>query len=229
MNESLGSPLAIFVHGLNLYDKDWERCVWGVPPKALGRVPKALHLLLTEYSDAEAIVFGSGATKRGEVFESEETLRYLFENFNRLREFDEFRDLSVADLERLYHNLVEIEEVQTTSVNTYTELEHAIPQLFKRGIRRLVLVSEKTHVSRCHVHGEEILEKLGLSCEMDLIPRGSPALPPHVTASNVVIFEPQGDDRDKVVPNLKRIFKIPAEGREAFNEGLGQLLTNVGA
>ena len=221
--------LGMFVHGLNVNDSEWRHIVWGKPPHLLGRVPRALLLLNEEYPHAEKILFGSGASERDGLKEGAYIIQYALSNWHALREFEAFKKHSRFEMWRFKRRIERIAEPETASYNTYSELEHGLPRLYALGIRRVVLVTESTHISRAEAHGFEILKKLGLTGKMWLVGEHSDSIPLKISPEEVVVFEPRADGQNQIVPNLRRIFRVSGDKRSEFNEKFANILTEVGA
>ena len=67
----------------------WEDVTWGAPPERIGRVPMGVLVALSEQADV--MVFGSGASEKDGMLESEATARLLWERFDELTGFAVFK------------------------------------------------------------------------------------------------------------------------------------------
>lgn len=193
-------------------------------------VSKAVQLLKEEYPHMEKVLFGSGASEQNGVKEGDYNIRFLLYEWKRLSEFEAFRKYPKYEMERLKDRIAGIAESETKSHNTFSELEYGLPRLIGLGCQRIVLLTEPTHISRALAHGFEVLAKLGgHNASVSLIGEHSDVNPSKVQPHEVVVFEPRGDGQNSIVPNLRRIFKVPAEKRALFNDKFSQALTDVGA
>ena len=215
----------MYVHGLNLNDQEWDRIVWGQPPHTLGRVPRAVHFLMTRGQDVELMLFGSGGSRRGGFVEGLYTLEYLLRHWSDLREFDAFKRYSRLHLWLLRRRLKRIAEPETASKNTFTELEEALPIFDAAGVSRIVVVSELTHVVRCLAHLGENAEARGWLNRFEFAAEASVSLPEFVKASQAVVFEPPADGSGEPGATFKRFFSVPAAERPAKLEEIRRILS----
>ena len=133
----------VIIHGYHLQAKDWENIVWG-RHSLIGMVPKGVSVALE--TEAELVIFGTGASEKGGKKEAEVIRDYLFEHFLELSEFPTFNDIELKEAEG---RMEKISVVETKSQNTLEELKFA-GEIFKNhGIERVILISSPTHISRC--------------------------------------------------------------------------------
>lgn len=214
----------MYVHGLNLNDPEWDRIVWGQPPHTMGRVPRAVHFLMTRGQDVELMLFGSGASHRDGIAEGLYTLKYLLRRWWDLREFDVFKRHSRFYLWLLRRRLERIAKPETESRNTFTELKEALPIFDEAGVSRIVVVSELTHVVRCLAHLGENAEARGWLNRFEFSAEASVSFPKRVKASQVVVFEPPADGSGEPGATFKRFFSVPAAERAAKLEEICKIL-----
>ena len=91
----------MLVHGCHLQAEGWEEIAWGrEETNELGRIPQAV--LVAHREGADMVLFGTGGSKSSDgVMEGEYTMRYMFDNFERLKNFREFEE---ADLARSFRS-----------------------------------------------------------------------------------------------------------------------------
>ena len=223
----------ILVHGYNLDADRWESVAWGIPDDQVGRVPMGVFLALSE--QAEVMVFGSGASKKDGLLESEATALLMRERFDALAGFSLFEnylpEVANPDSNLRYKERIEsILHLDTGSRNTREEIEHAGRVFVDEGVERVILVSSPTHLPRCLRDACAVFEENG---ELSLLRNGLYAAP-SVTgyagcaAADVVIFEPpHRPDRNglNVSGVVARIHDIPEPGRKGFVRRLDELLS----
>lgn len=184
----------ILIHGYNLHAGQWEDVAWGVPPERIGRVPMGVLVALREQADV--MVFGSGASEKDGMLESEATARLLWERFDELAEFSVFVDwkteLTGPSAAGLRQRIESILYLDRESKNTRDEIGHAGRVFIDRGVERVILVSSPTHLPRCLrdacvIYGEEWG---GSGLLRDLYAAPSVTGYPGYTADDVAIFEP---------------------------------------
>ncbi|MCY3772781.1 MAG: YdcF family protein [Gemmatimonadetes bacterium] len=222
----------ILVHGYNLNAERWESVAWGETPDRLGRVPLGVFVALCEQADV--MVFGSGASRKNGMLESEATARLLRERFDELVGFSVFEkhlpELKHPDSSGLYRKQIEsVLRLDTESQNTREEIAHAGRVFLDRGVERIILVSSPTHLPRCLRDACTIFEE---SRELSRLRHGLYAVPSVTgyvgyTAADVAIFEPpHRPDRSgsNISGVVARIHDIPESGRERFVRRLDDLL-----
>lgn len=222
----------ILVHGYNLHAGQWEDVTWGAPPERIGRVPMGVLVALSEQADV--MVFGSGASEKDGMLESEATARLLWERFGELAGFAVFKGWEneltrPTGADRFRQRIESILHLDRASKNTRDEIAHAGRVFVDRNVERVVLVSSPTHLPRClrdacAIYGEDG-DLSGLLRELYAAP--SVTGYPGYTADDVAIFEPPhrpdrpGADMSRVVA---RAHDIPVNQRERFVRRLDDLL-----
>ena len=222
----------ILVHGYNLHAGQWEDVTWGAPPERIGRVPMGVLVALSEQADV--MVFGSGASEKDGLLETEATARLLWERFDELAGFAVFKGWENEltrphGADRFRQRIETILHLDRASKNTRDEIAHAGRVFVDRNVERVVLVSSPTHLPRClrdacAIYGEDGAMS-GLLQELYAAP--SVTGYPGYTAEDVVIFEPPhrpdrpGADLSRVVA---RAHDIPENLRERFIRRLDDLL-----
>ncbi len=234
---NLSAPLVrpktgVLVHGYNLNAKQWESVAWGEPPDRTGRVPMGVFAALCE--QAEVMVFGSGASSKNGLLESEATVRLLRERFDELAEFSIFAhvlpDLGDPEIAGRYREQVEsVLRLDTESQNTREEIARAGRVFVDEGVDRIVLVSSPTHLPRCLRDACAIFAE---NRNLSRFRHGLYAAPsvtgyPGYSAADVTIFEPPHRP-DRSEANLSkmvaRIHNLPAASRGRFIQRLDGLL-----
>ena len=222
----------ILIHGYNLHAGQWEDVTWGAPPERIGRVPMGVLVALSEQADV--MVFGSGASKKDGMLESEATARLLWERFEELAGFAVLNDRE-TELNRrpvagrMRQRIESILHLDRASKNTRDEIAYAGRVFVERDVERVILVSSPTHLPRClrdacAIYGEDG-DMSGLLRELYAAP--SVTGYPGYTADDVAIFEPPhrpdrpGADMSRVVA---RAHDIPENQRERFVRRLDDLL-----
>ncbi len=141
----MGNKTGIICHGRHLLAKNWELHQWGDKEKGLlGQILKTL--LVAHREQPEAIVFGTGASEKDGLKESEYTIKYMLDNFHYLNEFPQFRGIDINQLKKFvgFRSIAE-----KKSQNTYEEIKGAIEIFSHYGIERVILVSNPDHLPRC--------------------------------------------------------------------------------
>lgn len=134
---------AVIIHGHHLQAAEWERVVWGDPAQGVyGRAAAGLREALR--FDAPLIVFGTGASFKDSMPEAEHALSIAR---RRIVEMPEFAKMG-ADDARAW--LDERAVLETTALDTRTEIEADARLALSRGCNALVLVSSPVHIMRAH-------------------------------------------------------------------------------
>lgn len=226
----------VLVHGYNLHAGQWEDVAWGAPPERIGRVPMGVFVALSEQADV--MVFGSGASEKDGLLESEATERLLWERFDKLAGFAVLRkhlpELKHPDSTGTYRERIEsILHLDRASRNTREEIARAGRIFVDRDIERVILVSSPTHMPRClrdacTIYGED--------SGMSGLLQGLYAVPsvtgyPGYAAGDVAIFEPpHRPDRPGLDPSgvVARVHDVPVNARNRFVQRLDDLLSEFG-
>ena len=107
------SGAGILVHGCHLSADGWEHIVWGQPPHQLGRLPHAVLLAWEE--KATVVVFGTGASEKDGLKESEYTIRYLWDHWAELAEFEPLHRVPLDEAQALMRRIAVVDaETQNT-------------------------------------------------------------------------------------------------------------------
>ena len=218
----------VLVHGCHLGALNWRGIMWGSPPDAMGRIPKAVSVALQE--DASLMVFGTGASEKDGKKEGEYTLEYMLDHFIDLGAFSWFEGI---DLEEAKSRLAAISIPECRSLNTREEMEEGARIFLGQGVEKIILVSSPTHISRCIRDALIVLhdpELAGLRRHLYAAASDTSYLGGRV--EDVVIFEPphRGDQQAFLTHYVvNRIFKIPESDMPDFLKDLDVLLTKYKA
>jgi hypothetical protein len=134
---------AIIVHGHHLQAGQWELVVWGDPKHGVyGRAAVGLREALR--FNASFVIFGTGASFRDHMPEAEHVRNIAR---NRIAELPEFSKMGIEAAQAWLdaHALLE-----TTAVDTRTEIEADARIALAQGCDALVLVSSPVHIMRAH-------------------------------------------------------------------------------
>ena len=182
----------LICNGRHVGTENWEEIVWGKPP-LLGQLPQLIQVFLTERETAHVtkIIFGTGASKRGDMFEAECMLTLLFENFHRLPEFPQFAYLTENQLAKLRVDLQAVIASDTKSQNTQEEIISAIRHFADIGITRVICVTCPTHAPRCFRDMQAARDRLsGYYFPDGFYVTPSDVHYAHASASDVIVLEP---------------------------------------
>ena len=216
----------ILVHGCNLNIENWRHVAWGDPPDKLGRIPQGL--LVATQTDADIIVFGTGASiKTFQLGESEKTgknlteaeysIEYLKVHFGNLERLDILRDQipdlrTPAGIERLAERILGRIVLDTDSMNTAEEIAKAGQVFATLAVEQVFLVSSPSHIVRCLrdagsiYHGDEMYKSF---CHhIRAVP--STTCYEGTKAGDVVVVEPPHRPDRHVVPTHRRIQRMLA-------------------
>lgn len=211
--------VAVLIHGCHLEAEGWENIVWGALEKGkLGRIPRGIAVAITH--DAEFIVWGSGASERDGLKESEYTFQYALNRVALLGGY--FSDNDIAQ------RLKSLSVLDTESQNTKDEIRAMVRVSREKGITKIILVSSPTHISRCLLEAE-VVRAEGVVGDIEIFATASDTCYGGTSPRDVFIIEPpHRGDRPKVFLNktLQDINKIRKnfDIAEPFNEALKVLV-----
>lgn len=177
---------AVIVHGLHLHAAQWEHIVWGDPAKGIyGRAAAGLREALR--FDAPFIIFGTGASFKDGMSEAEHTHAVARRRIAELPEFAHMgKEAAQAWLDA--HTLLE-----TTALDTRTEIEADARIALSQGCDALVLVSSPVHIMRAHKTALALFAHQGdlAPFRHNLFAVASDLNYEHTKVEDVVIVEPQ--------------------------------------
>ena len=134
---------AVIIHGLHLHAAQWEHIVWGEPAKSIyGRIPAGLREALR--FNAPFIILGTGASFRDGMSEAEHMRAVAH---RRIAEMPEFTQMGKEAAQAWFDAHVLLE---TTALDTRSEIEADARIALAQGCDALVLVSSPVHVLRAH-------------------------------------------------------------------------------
>lgn len=209
----------ILCHGRHLLANNWELHQWGDMEKGLlGQILKTC--LLTHQENPRVIVFGTGASEKDGLKESEYTIQYMLDRFPELEEFPQFKEIDLLWLEKF---IIDHFVAETKSQNTYEELRYAGQIFDSHGIEKVILVSNPDHISRCMQLAHQVYQETHLpslanvfASQSDIGYLGEPR------ATSAVIETPhRGDDLSPDLSQIiKKYFGLSLEAKEEFVDQL---------
>jgi DUF218 domain len=135
----------ILCHGRHLGADNWNLHQWGDQKRGLlGQILKTMELAY--YENPSVIVFGSGASEKNGKKEAQYIRDYMFDKFERAKEFPQFKNI---DLIALYGFMKGRSFLEMNSQNTREELQNSGEIFLSKGVERIILVSNPDHISRC--------------------------------------------------------------------------------
>ena len=214
----------ILVHGCNLNIENWRHVAWGDPPDQPGRIPQGI--LVAKQMAADVIVFGTGASEKAfrlgndpapgkKLLESEYSLEYLRQHFESLRQFSALRKgipelTSDQDFDSFRQATLSKIVLDTTSRNTFEEIQAAAAIFLEHEVDRMVLVSSPSHIVRCLRDAATIFANDAALASL----RSGLFACPSVTCyegtlpEDVVVVEPPHRPDRHVVPTHRRIQRM---------------------
>ncbi len=216
----------LLCHGRHVLAKNWKFHQWGDKEKGLlGQVMKTI--LLASQENPEIIIFGTGASEKDGLKESEYTIKYMFEHFDDLYALPQFQGMDIEQL-RAFMKLKSIPEKK--SQNTYEEIKRALEIFSHHGIERAIWVSNPDHISRCmqlahQVYCETNSKTLQnfFAAQSDIGYNGTPSI-----TSKIVEMPHRGDDPS---PDLSQYiggyFRLAPEKKEEFVQLVEQFFKTI--
>jgi hypothetical protein len=199
----------VFAHGASLKKFNWEPVVYGVDG-LLGRATYALYR--AHKIPGSTLALGSGATEKeynGKILkEAEYTLAFLRDNFDRLGQFPELCGLWRMERNRLRRKL-ETVHLELQARNTVEEADNIVAYAYESGYKNLLVISDKGHAWRCHLHATQAAEAQGIVGKINIDAGFSPAPNDRQKAADCVAFEPPTDGTNMVGNLAKRLHKFP--------------------
>ncbi|MDO8528967.1 MAG: ElyC/SanA/YdcF family protein [Nanoarchaeota archaeon] len=217
------SKTGILCHGRHVLANNWELHQWGDKEKGLlGQVLKTLSLAAKQYP--EVVVFGTGASEKDGLKESEYTIRYMFEHFDEINEFPQFNG---ADMQGLKNFMSAHSVPEKKSQNTLEELKCAMDIFSSYSVSRIFIVSNPDHISRCMQLAHQVYHDLkprGLdeifAAQSDVGYNGTLSV-----TSKIIEMPHRGDDPS---PDLSKYigsyFRLPLEKKIEFVEQVRKFL-----
>ncbi len=141
--------IAVLIHGCYLQAEGWENIIWGDPASGIfGRVSKGLQVARQE--GANFIYWGTGASEKNDVKESQYTFDYAVAH---CKELSEFVDLNTDDIESFF---ISGSFIDFESQNTKEEVSRCMELCLEKSINKLKLVSSPDHVPRAHKYAMDL-------------------------------------------------------------------------
>ena len=243
-------PTGILLHGCNLGAFQWKRISWGDPPDYLGRITRALLVLLEEErlkKDSVAVLaIGTGVVwhssgkraKRSGSMEAEEMRNLMFEMLPKLGDFKVFQERfpeveQEGFIDQLRARLEQITQLATTCQNTTEELHDAATIFREHNVDRAILVSSPVHMPRCLKEACVLFDEEGWSkLRYGLFAAPSDTCYQDTHTSDVAIFEPPHRPDRPMYPIqqfVRRISGVPIDEMPQFLKELDELLEEYGA
>ncbi|CAJ1418407.1 unnamed protein product [Effrenium voratum] len=223
-------PTGILVHGCHLSADGWEQIVWGRPPHELGRLPHAVLLAWEER--ATVVVFGTGASEKDGLKESEYTLKYLWDRWSELAHFE---PLHRVPLDKAQELMRAVSVIDASTQNTDQEVREGLRVMREKGCHHAVLVSSPTHLPRCLACACKVVEEEPELFEGPIYASPSDTCYQGASSSDVVVVEPpHRGDRDKSLDALKfhelvrRSYGVPKDKKVEFLQKFTDLLEDFG-
>ncbi|MDP4020564.1 MAG: hypothetical protein Q8P58_00775 [Candidatus Adlerbacteria bacterium] len=174
--------IMVLIHGRHLETGAWEKMVWGDPKNGIfGQAASGVRLALKV--NASVIYWGSGASERDGMKESQYAFAYTVAHGGDLSEFNGSGSYQIESMLRgkSFFDL--------TAQNTEQEIEGALKKCHERGIECLYLVSAPTHISRCMLLAAQLREQ-GKADDIDIYASMSDVPYVGYSAEDVVVIEP---------------------------------------
>ncbi len=173
---------AVLIHGCYLQAENWENIVWGGPSIGrLGRASKGLQVARQE--GANFIYWGTGASEKNGIKESQYTFDYAVAH---CMELPEFADFNIDDIDPFF---ISGSFIDTESQTTLQETRSAMKMCMEKGIKRLILVSSPTHIARC-LQSAEIVRYSGWFMGLEVFAVASDTCYKDSIPNDVLIVEP---------------------------------------
>lgn len=222
--------IGILVHGCHLSADNWTRIVWGQPPNELGRLPHAV--LLAWKKQAKVVVFGTGASEMDGLKECEYTLKYLWDRWSDLSQFEQLKDVPLGQAMKLMRA---VSVLDTETQNTDQEVTAALRVFDSQACEQAFLVSSPTHLPRCLACACKVVEQDPTLFKGGIFASPCDTCYDGCSSQDVVVVEPpHRGDRDKTLDDfqfhelVRRSFRVPAAKKRWFLEQIEQLLQECG-
>lgn len=193
------ATVGILVHGRHMQTQELERLIWGEPPRQLGSLPMMVFVALTRGIETVAkVVFGTGASKRGGLFESQYMKKFLQDHFEELAEFEQIADhddypKKKGDIEKLLKDIFP----ETKSNNTKSEIKAAADIFKGEGVTEVIHITCASHAPRCMVLAAKAFEDGDIPDDQVWSVVRDMTTYSGTKAEDVKVFEPphRGDDQ----------------------------------
>ncbi len=200
---------AVLIHGCYLQAGDWENIVWGNPNIGrLGRASKGL--LVARQEGADFIYWGTGASEKNGIKESQYTFDYAVAHCMELPEFVDF------DADKVESFFTFGSFLDTESQTTLQETKSAMEMCMEKGVKRLILVSSPTHIARC-LQSAEVVRHSGLFIGLEVFAVASDTCYERSVPGDVLIVEPP-HRMDRAEAPLHKTLKLAMFARKLDKE-----------
>lgn len=188
--------IGILVHGRHLDTYKWEDLLLGNPHQ-FGSLPMLVYVILTRGIDSiDTILFGTGASQKEGLRESEYTKQFFIHHFDHILSFPSIANHPNMPADQISFKDSIISKIlcDTQSQNTLQELTFATHTFVKCS--EVIHITSPSHAPRC-IKISGILTEQGVlppTQIWSLIKDHTPY--PHTSVSDVTIIEPphRGDD-----------------------------------
>lgn len=228
---AIATGTGILAHGCHLSADGWEEIVWGKPPHELGRLPHAVLLAWEE--NANVLIFGTGASEKDGLKESEYTTKYLWDHWDNLAEFEPLHRVPLDQAKALIKKILVLDAV---TQNTDQEAREGLRVMSERNCHHAIFVSSPTHLPRCLACACKVVEHEPQLFSGPIYASPSDTCYHDSHAGDVVVVEPpHRGDRDKSLDSLKfhelvrRTYRVPQGQKASFFGKLQVLLEEFGA
>lgn len=209
--DEMRSGKAVLIHGRHVETDGWEQVVLG--DLANGLLGTMTRGVLEAYrQNADLIYFGTGASKKDDLLESEYTYQMVVHHWFKLaklcgvEEFDPRENAFQQWLQR-------VSFLDTVTQNTTEEVRRCLDLCVEQNIDELTLVSAPFHLPRCLQQAKIVLEGLRndpryRNLERNLKGISSDVNPTGMATGDVVIVEPMHRGDNPKVPFYKQVRRI---------------------
>ena len=206
---------AVLIHGLHLEADDWERMVWGDPQNGVwGVIPRGVEAAWRER--ARVLVWGTGASEKDGLKESEYTYRFALDRI------DALSALCGCTASELQAFLEERSHTDTETQNTREEVRSFLDRCLKEGATDIMLVAAASLAPRSIRTVLSLVTSDSAYAAFRHAVRMAPSdtVFPGTTMEDVVIFErPHRGDRPKNDNHIlarRTLDVLKTDARDAF-------------
>lgn len=217
------SNKAILIHGRHVETDGWEQVVLGsLARKQTGTLARGI--LEAYRQKADLIYFGTGASSKDGLFESEYTYQIARSHWRELAQLCGADDSGDMHVNPFFNWLTNVSFLDTESKNTAEEVRKCLALCVERRITQLTLVSAPFHIPRCMQQAQIVFEDLASDTPYQELRRNwfgvaSDVNPTGMDTSDVVIVEPMHRGDNPKVPfyrQIRRIFQFLRNPELAF-------------
>ncbi|MEK7180794.1 MAG: hypothetical protein AAB738_00470 [Patescibacteria group bacterium] len=204
--------VGVLVHGRHLQSIDWDQIIWGKSPVKLGSLPMLVFIVLNRGVEGiEKIIFGSGASEKDGLKESQHMLLYFKSMAHRLSEFDQIinhPNFELSHRQTFFNDLFSKIECDTVSQNTSEEIAIAADKFTKLNIKEVIQIANASHAPRCARDSAVLREKNIIPFSQTWSVVSDMMIYPGTTAEEVVVIEPPHRGDDPLIEKLIQPYKV---------------------